>query len=76
MTPESLLRCKTKLKKWSKKSFGNSKKLINSKLHQVSNLPKSNKVDQVNNIKVLQTEVDKLLEDKDINWKQTAKQKH
>lgn len=72
---EGLQRCKARLMSWSKVTFGNFKRTINSTLSQLPRLQELNKCEIGDKIKVLKGEVNLLLEEEDVKWKQRAKQR-
>lgn len=61
--------------KWSKQQVDNSKREIKTKLAQISNLQHLNKRDMNDIIKIMQREIDKLLEEENTKWNQRAKQR-
>ncbi|XP_041000418.1 uncharacterized protein LOC121246355 [Juglans microcarpa x Juglans regia] len=64
-----------RLIEWSRVVFGNSKRKLNSKLKQLSALQSFNTGNLGKDIKRIQEEIDQLLEEEDVTWKQRAKQK-
>lgn len=71
---EGLQRCKESLKKWSKETVNKQRGSITAKLNHISKLQNLNVGDHTSSIKQLQKEVDGLLEEEDVRWKQRAKQ--
>lgn len=71
---EGLMRCKQHLQTWSRNTFRNHKRLIATKLNQLKILQESNVGDDNRKINNLKREVDSLLKDEDMKWKQRAKQ--
>lgn len=55
--------------------MGNNKRLINTKLSEISKLQETNQGELRGSIVELQKEVDQLLEEEDTRWKQRTKQK-
>lgn len=73
-TTNGLKRCKKRFMSWSKATFKNQKGLINAKLSKIKLLQEANIGNCNESISTLKKEVDKLLEEEDISWKQRAKQ--
>ncbi|XP_041025443.1 uncharacterized protein LOC121265842 [Juglans microcarpa x Juglans regia] len=70
---EGLKNCQQKLNQQSKQQLGNFKKAVNEQLELLSNLQDRNTCHLNEEIKQVQQRVDRLLEAKDLKWKQRAK---
>jgi hypothetical protein len=66
--------CQKTLATWSGRKFGATEKKIKEKTKQLEELQRTNSSYTWDAIKVLQGEIDFLLEQEDIRWKQRAKQ--
>ncbi|XP_041025435.1 uncharacterized protein LOC121265832 [Juglans microcarpa x Juglans regia] len=75
LVTKGLQRCQDKLKIWAKANFGNTKRSINNKLSQLSKLQESHKGERDDRFKSLSKEVEGLLEEDNLKWKQRAKQR-
>jgi hypothetical protein len=65
--------CQTRLKRWSGK-FGNAERELKRKRKQLAVLQMACSMDNNDAIKQLQEEINFILEQEDIQWKQRAKQ--
>ncbi|XP_042939571.1 uncharacterized protein LOC122274613 [Carya illinoinensis] len=73
-TQDSLLTCKTRLQVWSKLKGGGKNRTLQQKRILLKELQLLNKGDLNNEIKGLQSEVDVMLEEEEIKWRQRSKQ--
>ncbi|XP_031254340.1 uncharacterized protein LOC116112330 [Pistacia vera] len=71
---EGLQRCKEKLSTWSKSTFRDQRNTMTDKLSQLKHLEDTNRGDKKEELQHLKQEIDGLLEEDDIKWKQRAKQ--
>ncbi|KAJ0111527.1 hypothetical protein Patl1_02330 [Pistacia atlantica] len=71
---EGLQRCKEKMSTWSKSAFQSRRNTVTDKLSQMKHLEDSNRGDKKGELQQLKQEIDRLLEEDDIKWKQRAKQ--
>jgi hypothetical protein len=69
-----LTQCKTNLTNWSRGKFGNSVAIIKQKTRELEELQRQEGPENSDAIKKVQGEIDKLLEQEDLCWKQRAKQ--
>lgn len=74
-TNRFLNRCKESLQKWSKLAYKNQKKLITTKFSLIKYLQEANEGENTYRIRSSKKEVEGLLEEEDLKWKQRAKQK-
>jgi hypothetical protein len=70
-----LASCQAGLKRWSVRKFGSADRVLKNKRKQLVELHKSASKGNVADIKNLQQEINFILEQEDIRWKQRAKQK-
>lgn len=68
-----LQNCQHVLSRWSSTKFKNSARILTEKTNQLVALQLDEDLQKLDMIKILQSEIDKLLEIKDIKWKQRAK---
>jgi hypothetical protein len=69
-----LANCQADLKRWSRKKFGNADRELKKKRKQLLELQSSFRVGVAADVKRLQDEINFILEQEDIRWKQRAKQ--
>jgi ribonuclease HI len=69
-----LERCQSKLKWWSREKFGKNEDIVKEKSQALAEIQNMEGPAQNENIRVLQKEIDTLLEFEDTRWKQRAKQ--
>jgi hypothetical protein len=69
-----LSQCRTKLTRWSRGKFENIAPLIKQKMRELGLLQRSESPKNSEDIKILKGEVEKLLKQEDLRWKQRAKQ--
>jgi exonuclease III len=74
MVQQKLETCKSALRRWNGQKYGCAEKAIKKKTKELEILQKYECVGDGPDIKKLQTEIDFLLEQEDIRWKQRAKQ--
>ncbi|XP_042942686.1 uncharacterized protein LOC122276857 [Carya illinoinensis] len=67
--------CRNKLKSWSKEAFRNHKRLLNQKREVLRQLQESDLGQHSSQIKSIQRELDGLLEEEELKWRQRAKQR-
>jgi hypothetical protein len=65
-----LTQCKTTLTNWSRGKFGNNVALIKQKTRELKVLQRSESPENSDAIKTVQGEIEKLLEQEDLRWKQ------
>jgi hypothetical protein len=73
MVQQRLEKCKGDLRRWSWQKYGNLEKAIKEKTKQLEILQRDEGAVDGQQIKVLQNEIDALLEQEDTRWKQRAK---
>ncbi|KAJ0017174.1 hypothetical protein Pint_11951 [Pistacia integerrima] len=71
---EGLQTCKEKLSTWSKSTFRDQRNTVTDKLSQLKHLEDTNRGDKKEELQQLKQEIDGLLEEDYIKWKQRAKQ--
>ncbi|XP_042972741.1 uncharacterized protein LOC122304536 [Carya illinoinensis] len=71
---QGLKRCSEELTQWSKATSQSTKHVIQSKRNQIKQLQSTNRGDRNAEIYQLKREVDTLMEEEDLRWKQRAKQ--
>jgi exonuclease III len=69
-----LASCQTQLVSWSKRKFGNAAKMLTRKTKQLELLQRQARGSNLAAIRRVQKEIDFILEQEDIKWKQRAKQ--
>ncbi|KAF5464435.1 hypothetical protein F2P56_014510 [Juglans regia] len=72
---EGLKRCKESLRTWSKTSGGSTNKHLHKKIKQLSALQQADKGELQGTIQAVKKEIDQLLKEDDIHWKQRAKKR-
>ncbi|XP_041026930.1 uncharacterized protein LOC121267125 [Juglans microcarpa x Juglans regia] len=75
MATEGLNRFKESLRTWSKTSVGSTNQQLHNKIQQLSALQQADKGELKGPIQVVKKDLDQLLEEDDIHWKQRAKQR-
>ncbi|KAF5447955.1 hypothetical protein F2P56_033465 [Juglans regia] len=75
LATEGLTRCKESLRTWSKTLGGSTNKHVHMKIKQLSALQQADKGDLQGSIQAVKKEIDQLLKEDDIHWKQRAKQR-
>jgi hypothetical protein len=65
-----LSQCRTKLTRWSRGKFGNIATLIKQKMRELGLLQRSESPENSEDIKILKGEIEKLLKQEDLRWKQ------
>jgi hypothetical protein len=71
---QKLNTCQADLTRWSRRKFGDTEEKIKEKTKKLEVLQRSEGPEQREEIKVLKGEIDYLLEQEDVKWKQRAKQ--
>jgi nucleoside-triphosphatase THEP1 len=71
---EKLAPCQTKLKNWSSRKFGQAEKVLKEKTKALEVLQRNEGLENVEEIKCLQGEIDYILDQEDVKWKQRGKQ--
>jgi hypothetical protein len=74
MVQQKLAYCQTELSSWSSRKFGNASKKLKDKTKQLELLQRHEGPGMSEGIKRLKQEIDFILEQEDIRWKQRAKQ--
>ncbi|KAG6687673.1 hypothetical protein I3842_11G085000, partial [Carya illinoinensis] len=72
---EGLKFCSEKLKTWSRKAFQNHTKKLSNKRECLRRMQETNTGHSNVQIHQIQAEIDKLLEDEELKWRQRAKQR-
>ncbi|XP_042969022.1 uncharacterized protein LOC122301695 [Carya illinoinensis] len=67
--------CRKKLQSWSKKAFRTQKRLLDQKRERLRRLQDSNTGQFSCLIKIIQKEIDELLEEEELKWRQRTKQR-
>jgi hypothetical protein len=74
MVRQKLANCQADLSSWSSRKFGDASKKLKAKTKQLELLQRNEGPDTSVAIKVLKHEIDFILEQEDLRWKQRAKQ--
>jgi hypothetical protein len=69
-----LAHCQTKLSQWSYRKFGDSERVLEDKTKQLEELQRQEGAEDWPAIKALKGDIDVILENEDMKWKQRAKQ--
>jgi hypothetical protein len=69
-----LANCQSALKGWSRRKFGQFKEILKRKTKELALLQQGEDLGNQEAIKVLQGEIDTIMEQEDIKWKQRSKQ--